>query len=158
MRLVGFGSTSLPALKAFLQGEQLLRRSAWDSALVYYQRAIELDSTFAPAFRRASLALGWIRTGTDSLSTTYAQRAGELNHGLPTRDSLYIATDSVMASLLHAGTLGSGRTADTARGSIACSRWRNAGWLDIRTMRRPGTCSARRRSTWVRWPAVRRTG
>ncbi len=108
VRLVGFGSTSLPALKAFLQGEQLLRRSAWDSALVYYQRAIELDSTFAPAFRRASLALGWIRTGTDSLSTTYAQRAGELNHGLPTRDSLYIATDSVMASLLHAGTLGSG--------------------------------------------------
>jgi serine/threonine-protein kinase len=106
VRLVGFGSSSLPAVKAFLQGEQLLRRSEWDSALTFYERAIALDSTFAPALRRASTALGWIRTGHDSLANAYALRAGTHNHGLPVRDSLLISADSVFASLLDAGALG----------------------------------------------------
>src|SRR4051812_53767 len=106
VRLVGYGSSSLPAVKAFLQGEQLLRRSEWDSALSFYDRAIALDSNFAPALRRASTALGWIRTGHDSLANSYALRAGIHNHGLPVRDSLLIAADSLFASLLDAGTLG----------------------------------------------------
>jgi serine/threonine-protein kinase len=103
VRLAGFGSSSLPAVKAFLQGEQHLRRSEWDSALGYYERAIRLDSTFAPALRRASTALGWIRTGTDSLSTALALRAGEHNHRLPVRDSFFVTSDSLFASLLQAG-------------------------------------------------------
>jgi tetratricopeptide (TPR) repeat protein len=106
VRLVGYGSRSLPAVKAFLQGEQHLRRSEWDSALAHYERAIALDSTFAPALRRASTALGWLRTGHDSLSNSYALLAGIHNHGLPLRDSLLIACDSVFASLLEAGPLG----------------------------------------------------
>ena len=57
-------------MKAFLHGEQFLRRSEWDSALGHYLRAIELDSAFPLALRRASSALGWIRTGYDSLSHT----------------------------------------------------------------------------------------
>jgi serine/threonine protein kinase/tetratricopeptide (TPR) repeat protein len=105
VRLAGFGSRSLPAVKAFLQGEQHLRRSAWDSALAYYERAIELDTAFAPALRRASTALGWVRTGHDSVANAYGLRAGQHNHGLPTRDSLLIAADSVFASLLEAGPL-----------------------------------------------------
>ena len=36
---------SLPALKAYLQGEQWYRRTAWDSALTAFQRAAALDST-----------------------------------------------------------------------------------------------------------------
>ena len=106
VRLAGFGSTSLPALKAFLQGEQHLRRTEWDSALGYYERAIAIDSTFAPALRRASTALGWLRTGTDSLSTAYALRAGAHNHGLSPRDSLLVAADSLFASVIQAGSLG----------------------------------------------------
>ena len=43
------GTTSLTALKAFLQGEQYFRKSAWDSALASYDRAIEEDSTFSIA-------------------------------------------------------------------------------------------------------------
>jgi eukaryotic-like serine/threonine-protein kinase len=105
VRLPGYGSRSLPTIKAFLQGEQHLRRSDWDSALVYYQRAIDLDSTFAPALRRASTALGWIRTGHDSLSNAYALRAGIHNHGLPVRDSLLLTVDSLFASLLDTGPM-----------------------------------------------------
>ena len=106
VRLASIGSSSLPAVKAFLQGEQHLRRAEWDSALSYYERAIRLDSTFPLALRRASTALGWIRTGFDSLSTAYAFRAGAANHGLPPRDSLLVASDSVLASLLEDGPMG----------------------------------------------------
>ncbi|HEY8195868.1 MAG TPA: protein kinase, partial [Gemmatimonadales bacterium] len=106
VRLVGFGSTSLPALRAFLQGEQHLRRSEWDSALGYYERAIRLDSTFPLALRRASTALGWTRTGYDSLSNAYALRAGAFNHRLPARDSLLLLSDSLLAALFEAGPLG----------------------------------------------------
>ena len=48
VRQGSFGATSLTALKAFLQGEQHYRRSNWDSATVYYRRAVEADSMFAP--------------------------------------------------------------------------------------------------------------
>jgi serine/threonine-protein kinase len=105
VRLAGYGSRSLPTIKAFLQGEQHLRRSEWDSALVYYERAIALDSTFSPALRRASAALGWLRGGHDSLSNAYSLRAGIHNHGLPIRDSLVISWDSLFSSLLDAGPL-----------------------------------------------------
>jgi serine/threonine-protein kinase len=114
VRLASFGSSSLPAVKAFLQGEQHLRRSNWDSALGYYERAIRLDSTFPLALRRASTALGWIRTGYDSLSTAYALRAGAANHGLAPRDSLLLTLDSLMAALFRAGPIGLG--ADTVWG------------------------------------------
>ncbi|HEV2084070.1 MAG TPA: hypothetical protein VGR09_03235, partial [Gemmatimonadales bacterium] len=106
VRLASFGSTSLPAVKAFLQGEQHLRRSEWDSALAYYERAIRLDSTFPLALRRASTALGWLRTGYDSLSNAYALRAGAFNHGLPPRDSLLVLSDSLFASMFAGGPLG----------------------------------------------------
>jgi tetratricopeptide (TPR) repeat protein len=115
VRLASFGSTSLPAVKAFLQGEQHLRRAEWDSALAYYERAIRLDSTFPLALRRASTALGWLRTGYDSLSNAYALRAGAFNHGLPPRDSLLVLSDSLFASMFAGGPLG--LHADTSWGA-----------------------------------------
>ncbi len=101
VRLASLGSTSLPALKAFLQGEQYFRRTAWDSAIANYQRAIALDSTFALALRRVSVALGWQRVGTDSLSRVYALRAGAFNRGLPPRESLLVTADS-LSSVMYA--------------------------------------------------------
>ena len=98
-RRATFASASLPALKAFLQGEQEYRRSNWDSALVHYRRAIELDTAFALVYSRLGTILGWQRTAYDSLSEAYTMKAGALNHGLAPRESLLIAADSVMASL-----------------------------------------------------------
>ena len=90
---------SLAALKAFLQGEQWFRRTAWDSALAAFQRAAALDSTSPLTIDRLSTVLGWARSSQDSLSQALALRAGALNHGLPPRDSLSVAFDSVFASL-----------------------------------------------------------
>ena len=97
-RTTSVGSTSLPALKAFLQGEQWFRQAAWDSALASYERAIALDSKFPLAFRRASQVMGWQRSGTDS-GYALALHAGALNHGLAPRDSLLLTTDSLFASV-----------------------------------------------------------
>jgi hypothetical protein len=107
MRLASVGSRSLPALKAFLQGEQFMRRSEWDSAITSYERATGQDSGFALAYSRLSLALGWVRSGSDSLSRAYGLRAGALNHGLAPRDSLLLTTDSLRSVLF-------GQDADTA--------------------------------------------
>ena len=99
LRTGSLGSTSLPALKAFLQGEQWFRRAAWDSALASYEHAIALDSTFPLALRRASQVLGWQRSAYDSLAYALALRAGELNHGLAPRDSLLVTADSLSAAM-----------------------------------------------------------
>jgi serine/threonine-protein kinase len=93
------GSTSLPALKAFLQGEQWFRRAAWDSALASYDQAIALDSTFPLALRRAGQVLGWQRSAFDSVAEGLALRAGALNRGLSPRDSLLVTADSLSAAL-----------------------------------------------------------
>jgi hypothetical protein len=98
-RQATFASASLPALKAFLQGEQEYRRSNWDSALVGYRRAVELDTAFALAYSRLGTILSWQRGSFDSLSNAYTMKAGALNHGLAPRESLLIAADSVMAFL-----------------------------------------------------------
>ncbi len=94
VRLTSFASPSLGAVKYFLQGEQHYRSSSFDSARVYYERAVELDSSFALAYNRLSTVWGWQATLFDSLSGYYGIRAGELNRGLPPRDSLLIAIDS----------------------------------------------------------------
>jgi eukaryotic-like serine/threonine-protein kinase len=102
VRSSSLGSPSLPALKAFLQGEQFLRRSEWDSALAYHQRAIGLDSGFVLAWSHAGMAAGWQHAGSDSLSITYKLRAGALNHGLAPRESLVVAAES-LAAVVYAG-------------------------------------------------------
>jgi len=91
----GLGGHSLPALKAFLQGEQFMRAANFDSALSAYQQAIALDSAFPQAFRRAALAIGWSKNPFDPIALQYQLRAGALNHGLSPRDSLLTLIDSI---------------------------------------------------------------
>ena len=100
-RSTTFAATSLPALRAFLRGEQQFRRAAWDSAMVSYREAVELDSSFALAWRRMSGVRGCGRLGGagDDLGREYGLRAGDLNHGLPPRDSLLVAADSLFEAL-----------------------------------------------------------
>jgi len=100
-RLGSVGTTSLPALKAFLQGEQHFRRTAWDSALVAYRHAVQTDSSFALAWHRLGQTVGWSVTGGDSLAEAYTLKAAALNHGLAPRESLLIAADSLMGALFE---------------------------------------------------------
>jgi len=87
-RIVSPGTTSLPALKAFLRGEDYLRRYWLDSAIVSYRRAIALDSTYAVALRHLGVAASW---NFQSVAGQPFARAGRFNRGLSPRDSLMIA-------------------------------------------------------------------
>ena len=98
-------SGSLPALKAYLQGEQFFRRAEWDSAGRHFERAASLDTTFALAFYRIFQTRFYKGTGIDSLMWSYALRAGALNRGLAPRESLMIAADSVLAAVSDAPAL-----------------------------------------------------
>ncbi len=97
-RLASLGSSSPAALKAFLQGEQHYRSFSLDSAEWYYNRAIELDSTFALAYSRRATASGW-NLNLDPNITPSLLRAGQLNHGLARRESLLIVADSISGAL-----------------------------------------------------------
>jgi serine/threonine-protein kinase len=100
--LTTVGSRSMPALKAYLQGEQHFRRADWDAAGIEFERAAALDSTFAMAYYRIFQTRFYKGTGLDSLMWSYALRAGQLNRGLAPRESLMVAADSIMASVYDA--------------------------------------------------------
>jgi len=96
-RLTSLGSTSFPAIKAFLRAEQFYRHAIWDSALVYAQRAVAIDSNFTLALRRIPLALWW--STSDTSWASYELRAGARNHGLAPRESLLVMADSLWGAI-----------------------------------------------------------
>jgi tetratricopeptide (TPR) repeat protein len=101
VQLHSLGSSSPGALKAFLQGEQHFRRAAMDSAGLYYERAIELDSTFALAHNRRGSVAWWpsVQTVQPTPPWGWWLRAGELNRGLAVRESLLVTADSMYAAV-----------------------------------------------------------
>jgi serine/threonine-protein kinase len=96
VRRVSIGARSLPALKAFLSGEQFYRRGQWDSALVHYDQAIDQDSTFAIAYKQMGMTVDWHPSNEQSYQrgVDYFRKAVLLNHGLARKDSMQIAADS----------------------------------------------------------------
>jgi eukaryotic-like serine/threonine-protein kinase len=103
-RLTSIGSRSIPALKAFLRGEQLYRNGFMDSAHAEYERATALDTTFGLAFNRLAETIGWLGSDTDSLALALRLRAGVYTQGLARRDSLLVLADSNHAAGLLAQT------------------------------------------------------
>jgi eukaryotic-like serine/threonine-protein kinase len=92
VRQGALGVRPLPALKAFLRGEQFYRRMLWDSAAAHYDHAIALDSGFALAHYRMAMAVGWNSEQSKRYRAPeeYARRAALLNRGQTTRDSLLL--------------------------------------------------------------------
>jgi len=98
MRHTSIGSRSMPALKAFLAGEQAFRRTAWDSARTHYRRAIELDSTFAMGHLRLGSTILFIELGESEEGWQHIARAGEESSGLSRHDSLLVAVSADVAA------------------------------------------------------------
>jgi serine/threonine-protein kinase len=116
LRSASLGAASLPALKAYLQGEQYYRRWATDSALASFQQAIALDTTFAMATFRAAELLG---PRNDSLAQVFDLRAGALNHGVAPRDSLLLTADSLLASAVFGASAADTGTPSRRRRLVA---------------------------------------
>ncbi|MGD8698748.1 MAG: hypothetical protein PVJ43_05625 [Gemmatimonadales bacterium] len=79
-------STSLEAVKAFLMGEQAMRRSEWVAASEAFERALAIDSTFAMAAARLSHAYGWRYSAGAPAAVEAAERAFRQADQLPPRD------------------------------------------------------------------------
>ncbi len=94
---VPMGARSLPALKAFLQAEQLYRRREWDSAAAYYNTAATLDTTFGLALARLATVLDWgVPSGERyAPSIAYLRRAVALGYGPSLRERLQRTADSL---------------------------------------------------------------
>jgi tetratricopeptide (TPR) repeat protein/TolB-like protein len=79
---------SLPALKAYLAGEEQYRRGRYAAAIRNYQAAVEEDSIFARAMFRLGTAYMW--EGEGELRDEYLGRAARLASRLPERDSMLV--------------------------------------------------------------------
>lgn len=62
-RLALLTSTSLPALRAYLEGQAAYRGGKYADAIEKYARALDFDSTFALAALGMSFADGWVGVG-----------------------------------------------------------------------------------------------
>jgi tetratricopeptide (TPR) repeat protein/tRNA A-37 threonylcarbamoyl transferase component Bud32 len=58
-RIAAVTTASLPALKAYLDGEAAFGQGRMDSAVVAFQQAVAIDTSFALAYYRLSVAAEW---------------------------------------------------------------------------------------------------
>lgn len=99
--LASLTTSSLPALKAFLDGDRAYRGSDFAAAVEAYERAVAEDSTFALAYLRMIDAYGWLGAGRRREEFELAARFRER---LPARERLFV--ESILAS--RAGRPGEG--------------------------------------------------
>ena len=96
VRVSAITTTSIPALKAFLEGEQAFRRSQFEDAQQALTRAVEADSTFAMALHRLAISYGWSIGIFGGELSRYASAAVRHSAGLPERDSLFIVGSKLL--------------------------------------------------------------
>ncbi|MFQ5536518.1 MAG: tetratricopeptide repeat protein [Gemmatimonadota bacterium] len=90
VRLDALTTASLPALRAYLEGEAFFRDGDFAGAIAPYERAVELDSLFALAWLRLSNAYGWLYDIGNQESARAGERATSLMDRLPARDRLLV--------------------------------------------------------------------
>jgi TolB-like protein len=86
-------TTSLPALKAYLDGERDYRQARWSEALADFQRALEYDSVFARALYRAAETIGWGGAADFRLGSYYRRRLVPLLDRLSERDAMLVRAE-----------------------------------------------------------------
>jgi tetratricopeptide (TPR) repeat protein len=102
---------SLPALRAYLEGEREFRSGRFEQALSAFQRAIVEDSAFALAYYRLSIVAEWLVRA--DLAGDYAEQASQLSDRLSDRDQrvlqafmLWREGDADQAERLYRSILG----------------------------------------------------
>jgi eukaryotic-like serine/threonine-protein kinase len=97
-------TTSLAALKKYLQGEQFYRAALWDSAQLHFEHALTLDTTFALAYHRLAAVRRWRQPGArpDSLAYVLMRMPSLFPRGLGPRERLLASIDSLSAETYFA--------------------------------------------------------
>jgi hypothetical protein len=87
-RLAALTTSSLPALKAYLIGEREMRARRYHVALEHFQEATALDTSFALAHYRLSMAADW--SGDEALADSAAARAARYDSRLSLHDRMLV--------------------------------------------------------------------
>jgi serine/threonine-protein kinase len=97
-------TSSLAALKVYLQGEQYYRAALWDSAQTHFERALAMDTTFALAYHRLAAVLRWrdAKEIPDSVAYELMRRPSHFPQGLGPRERLMATIDSLSAETFFA--------------------------------------------------------
>ena len=98
-------TSNLTAYRAFLDGVKLLNSWRLREADREFARAIRLDSTFALAYHKRALGLGWSATGGAEYNET-SRKAFELASRLPPRERSLVAGHHHLVLALSAQGLG----------------------------------------------------
>lgn len=78
-------TSSLPALRDFLEGEKHYRRGEFAEAVQSFERAVASDTTFAIAYIRLSEAYGWLEDQNSQRMMEYGEQAMAHTDRLPPR-------------------------------------------------------------------------
>ncbi len=89
-RLDALTTRSLPALRAYLDGEAAMRRADFADAAAAYERAVERDSLFALGWYRLHDAYGWLEDIGSATGARALARALSMMDRLPAREKLLI--------------------------------------------------------------------
>ncbi|MCG6955797.1 MAG: hypothetical protein LJF04_07390 [Gemmatimonadetes bacterium] len=89
-RLEALTTSSLPALRAYLEGEAAMRRSDFADAAAAYERAVGLDSLFALGWYRLHDAYGWLEDIGSATGARALQHALSMLDRLPAREKILV--------------------------------------------------------------------
>ncbi|HUP32360.1 MAG TPA: adenylate/guanylate cyclase domain-containing protein [Gaiellaceae bacterium] len=95
--LASVTTSSLPALKSYLEAEELARRGDFPSAIPAYEEAVAADSTFALAHVRLADAYGWDAGITPQVLAEYAA-AERHSARLPEREAALLEVSLAYAN------------------------------------------------------------
>lgn len=90
--LASITTSSIIALKAYLDGEARFRRSDFDGAIRAYERAIAADSSFALAHHRLAVSYGYVAGSLSDLPARQSELATRYLDRLPEREALLVRT------------------------------------------------------------------
>jgi tetratricopeptide (TPR) repeat protein len=93
MDLAGVTTSSVDALKAYLEGMSFFRRSDFPAAAESFSQAIDADSTFALAYLRLGDCYGWMEGTWSGLQREAHHRAALYKEQLPRRERILLEAD-----------------------------------------------------------------
>ncbi|HSG07043.1 MAG TPA: tetratricopeptide repeat protein, partial [Longimicrobiales bacterium] len=90
MRLGALTTTSLPALRSYIEGQAAFRHADFATATAAFERAVEQDSLFALAWFSLSDAYGWLEDISSQTAARTSDRAVALMDRLPPRERILV--------------------------------------------------------------------
>lgn len=87
---------SVPALRAYLEGERFYREALFPQAVEAYERALQADSGFALALFRISDAYGWLESVQSEVAIGWAERSVRHMNDLSPRNAVIVRASNAL--------------------------------------------------------------